>query len=743
MLKALGRVCAHHPVRVILVWLVVTAGSFALAFGAFGEGLFDRLATEQPEVPGSESAAANARINAADDSPTSVRLALTGLDLTDQAQMVDVGTAMVAVRDDLTAIDGVATVRDPFAFPAGPADPAAAPLLSTDADGFLVLVELEDGLTEGDETTARVAVEQRLGDVATDLDVTGVRGHVSSDALLAASIIDQVETDLTKGEAITLPLSLLVMVLVFGGFLSASMPIIGAIASIGSGMAMMYGASYLMNLDSYVVNVLTVIGLALSIDYGLLVVSRFREELKREVANTRPRAGKGRTDPAVLRASVETLHTAGRTVLFSAITIALSISGLLFINSSLLKAIASAGVAIVLLAVLSAITLVPASLALIGRRLLRPTVFRKLPLIGAHASALGDVSPDDGVFSRLARGVHRHPWLVLLPVLALLLFLASPLLSINLRSNTLEYVPDGTEQQAYMNVVDEKFPALQYPDIYIVADASAADATAWAAEIATMDHVERVNPVTELGEYQLISMRLDIDSSAPAAIDVVRELRDLEPGFENWVGGAGADLIDFTGALADGLPLAAGLVVISVFSLLFLMTGSVIVPLKALIINLLSLAASLGITVYVFQEGHLTGVLDFTPPGGMEVIVVALGFAFGFGLAMDYEVFLLSRIKEFWDKIGDNDYAVEHGLQKSGRIITSAALVMLLVFVGFVSGKLIVVKEIGFALAMTVLVDATLVRMLLVPSTMTILGTMNWWAPKWLKPIYYRFGITH
>ncbi len=743
MLKALGRVCAHHPVRVILVWLVVTAGSFALAFGAFGEGLFDRLATEQPEVPGSESAAANARINAADDSPTSVRLALTGLDLTDQAQMVDVGTVMVAVRDDLTAIDGVATVRDPFAFPAGPADPAAAPLLSTDADGFLVLVELEDGLTEGDETTARVAVEQRLGEVATDLDVTGVRGHVSSDALLAASIIDQVETDLTKGEAITLPLSLLVMVLVFGGFLSASMPIIGAIASIGSGMAMMYGASYLMNLDSYVVNVLTVIGLALSIDYGLLVVSRFREELKREVANTRPRAGKGRTDPAVLRASVETLHTAGRTVLFSAITIALSISGLLFINSSLLKAIASAGVAIVLLAVLSAITLVPASLALIGRRLLRPTVFRKLPLIGAHASALGDVSPDDGVFSRLARGVHRHPWLVLLPVLALLLFLASPLLSINLRSNTLEYVPDGTEQQAYMNVVDEKFPALQYPDIYIVADASAADATAWAAEIATMDHVERVNPVTELGEYQLISMRLDIDSSAPAAIDVVRELRDLEPGFENWVGGAGADLIDFTGALADGLPLAAGLVVISVFSLLFLMTGSVIVPLKALIINLLSLAASLGITVYVFQEGHLTGVLDFTPPGGMEVIVVALGFAFGFGLAMDYEVFLLSRIKEFWDKTGDNDYAVEHGLQKSGRIITSAALVMLLVFAGFVSGKLIVVKEIGFALAMTVLVDATLVRMLLVPSTMTILGTMNWWAPKWLKPIYYRFGITH
>ena len=179
------------------------------------------------------------------------------------------------------------------------------------------------------------------------------------------------------------------------------------------------------------------------------------------------------------------------------------------------------------------------------------------------------------------------------------------------------------------------------------------------------------------------------------------------------------------------------------FSLLFLMTGSVIVPLKALIINLLSLAASLGITVYVFQEGHLTGVLDFTPPGGMEVIVVALGFAFGFGLAMDYEVFLLSRIKEFWDKTGDNDYAVEHGLQKSGRIITSAALVMLLVFAGFVSGKLIVVKEIGFALAMTVLVDATLVRMLLVPSTMTILGTMNWWAPKWLKPIYYRFGITH
>ncbi|NLI18552.1 MAG: MMPL family transporter [Actinomycetales bacterium] len=743
MLKALGRLTARHPLRFILVWLVTVLGSFALALGVFGDGLFDRLQSESPSVPTSESGIASDMVEEADDSPYTVNLVLWGLDLTDQAQMVDVGAALADVRRDLADIDGVAAVIDPFAFPTGPADPRAAPLLSTDADGFIVRVELEDGLDEEAQDTARVAVEDRLGDVVGELGVEGAQGIVSNVDLITASVIDQTVEDLKRGEAFTLPLSLLVMVVVFGGFLTAGMPLVGAIAAIGLGMAAMWGAAHFLNVDSYVVNILSIMGLALSIDYGLLVVSRFREELTKAAERHRERPGRRRVDPAVVEAMELTLDTAGRTVLFSALIIAISISGLLLMEAPLLRTVGIAGVAVVLVAVASAVSLVPAHLALFGRRLLRPSVLSRLPLVGRHVHAIGDVAPDDGVFSRLARFVHRWPWLVLVPTLGLLGAMAFPLSGINLRADALDYVPRDSVQGQYLDIVDEKFPALQFPDVFIVVDADRDEAEAWAADIAQRDDVERVNPVTESGDRHLISMRLGVDSASDAGLQVVRDLRAEDRGFDFWVGGAGATTIDFADSLLSRLPYALGLVVVAVFVLLFLMTGSIVVPAKALVVNLLSLAASMGVTVLVFQEGHLAGLLDFDPLGGIELVILALAVAFGFGLAMDYEVFLLARIKEFWDATGDNDVAVERGLQKSGRIITSAALVMLLVFAGLIVGKLIAVKEAGFALFMTVLVDATLVRMLLVPSTMTILGAWNWWAPGPLRRLHDRFGVRH
>jgi len=742
MLKALGRLTARHPLRFILVWLVTVLGSFALALGVFGDGLFDRLQSESPSVPTSESGIASDMVEEADDSPYTVNLVLWGLDLTDQAQMVDVGAALADVRRDLADIDGVAAVIDPFAFPTGPADPRAAPLLSTDADGFIVRVELEDGLDEEAQDTARVAVEDRLGDVVGELGVEGAQGIVSNVDLITASVIDQTVEDLKRGEAFTLPLSLLVMVVVFGGFLTAGMPLVGAIAAIGLGMAAMWGAAHFLNVDSYVVNILSIMGLALSIDYGLLVVSRFREELKLAAGRYRERPGRRRTDPAVVEALERTLDTAGRTVLYSAFIIALSISGLLLMEAPLLRTVGLAGVAVVIVAVACAVSLVPAHLALFGRSLLRPSLLARLPVVGRHVHALGDVAPDDGVFSRLARFVHRHPWLVLLPTLGLLLAMASPLGGMNLRADSLDYVPRDSTQGEYLRVVEAKFPALQYPEIYILTEASA-DAAAWAAELADREIVERVNPVVEVGDRQLIALKLGVDGASREALDLVRDLRAEDRGFTFWVGGAAATTIDFGASLAQRLPWALGLVVVTVVVLLFLMTGSVIVPLKALIVNLLSLAASMGVTVLVFQEGHLSGLLDFEPLGGIELVILALAVAFGFGLAMDYEVFLLARIKEYWDRTGDNDLAVEKGLQKSGRIITSAALVMLLIFAGLIMGRLIAVKEAGFALFVVVLVDATLVRMLLVPSSMTILGKWNWWAPGPLRRLHERFGITH
>lgn len=742
MLKRLGRFIAHHSLVVIGIWLVVVVSSFALALGFVGPGLFPRLTSDAPTVPGSEYNEAMDRITAAQHSATRVDLIVVGVDLEDTAQVTELMSTMASERDALLDLPGVESVTDPFQFPTGPADPDAAALLSTDGDGFIVQVELESGLSEQAAEDARVAVENRLGEVAGNLGIDGAEGLVSDDELLTASVVDQAQEDLTKGEAITLPVSFAVMVLVFGGFLAALMPLVGAIASIGTGMAMMLGATYFLELDSNVVNILAIMGLALSIDYGLLVVSRFREELMRQAATARARTGRGRRrhDPAVVRAMETTLATAGRTVLFSALTVAISISGLLVMKPTLLKAVALAGVAIVLLAVLTAVTLVPAHLALIGRKFLKPSPVTRIPGLRAIARTMSDVSSEHGFFSRLAAGVHRRPWFVMLPILAVLLVLASPLLHTSLRSNVMDYIPDGTTQRAYVDTVAEKFPTLRIPDIYLVTSDSA-EAEDLAAQVQEESIVDRAFVTSLDDDDYLVAVQLNVDSATPEALDLVRDLRAQEGDF--LVAGSGALLIDFVGALADGLPWAMGIVVAAVFVLLFLMTGSLVIPLKALIINLLSLGASLGVTAWVFQEGHLTNLLDFTPHGGIDMLTVSIALAFGFGLAMDYEMFLLSRIKEYWDATGNNDLAVERGLQKSGRIITSAALVMLLVLLGFVTGKLIVIKQIGFALAVTVFLDATLVRMLLVPATMTILGKWNWWAPKPLQKLYHKFGIAH
>jgi len=233
------------------------------------------------------------------------------------------------------------------------------------------------------------------------------------------------------------------------------------------------------------------------------------------------------------------------------------------------------------------------------------------------------------------------------------------------------------------------------------------------------------------------------DAGGDEATAVVEDIRATDPGFPFWVTGQAANQIDFVDALLEGLPWAVGIVVVATLVLLFLMTGSVLVPVKALLINIVSLTASLGVVVWIFQDGNLEGVLDFTSPGGVESYIVAVALAFGFGLAMDYEVFLLARIKELYDSGLSNDDAVRLGLQRSGRIITSAALIMIVVFGGFIAGELLAIKEIGVALAVTVLVDATLVRMLLVPATMTLLGDWNWWAPRPLRRVYERLAIKH
>jgi RND superfamily putative drug exporter len=504
-----------------------------------------------------------------------------------------------------------------------------------------------------------------------------------------------VETDLRTGESIALPVSMLVMVVVFGGFLAAGMPIAGALASIAGALASLLGFSYLIDLDASVVNVVTVLGLGLCIDYGLLIVSRFREELRREPDD-------------VERALVATMRTAGRTIVYSAVTVAISLSGLLVFSADILRAVGAAGVSVVLVALVVALTLVPTLLALAGGRMVRPGVPHRVPGLRRLVRRLGDVAPPEGFFSRLGRAVQRSP--------------ALPALDMQLRSSGTELLPVDADQRVFFSTLAEEFPATASPAVRVVADAEVTEVSAWSQQVADIEGVQAVEPPVAVGDYTVLGVRVaDPDPNSQVATDVVGALRSDRPE----------------------APWAIGVVVLATFALLFAMTGSLLVPLKALLLNVVSLGASLGVVVWVFQYGHLEDVLDFTSAGGVETIIPPLVLAFGFGLAMDYEVFLLARIAEMRAAGLTNDEAVVAGLQRSGRIITSAALIVVIVFSGFVAGELLVIKQNGVALAVAVAVDATLVRCLLVPATMTLLGEWNWWAPAPLRRLHDRLGLAH
>ena len=727
-----------------MVWAVLAVLCYALAgLGLHGESVFDRVSTSEPTVPGSESLEGRDLLSGSQDGGASLTLVLSDLD----PSAPGVATALADARQELVAIPGVASVIDPLALPNGAANPAAAPLVARGGDGFLVVVDLDPALSAAARDKAIDAVAERLGDVPAQLGEAAphVTGVVGGSSLIVEEITSQVKRDLRTGEAITLPIALVLMVLVFGGFLAAAMPMAGALASIAGGLATVLGLSYLMDVDSSVINVVTVLGLGLSIDYGLLIVSRFREELRRVVDGDGGRgARRRRGDGAVATAIERTMATAGRTVAFSAVTVAIAVASLLVFSPQILRAIGAAGCAVVLIAVATALTLVPALLTLTSRRLLRPGVLARVPGVRAVLARTMDTQSPEGAFSRLAARVQRRPWWSLAGAVALLGLLALPLAGIELRSSTTGLLPTGSTQREFVQTLARDYPAATSPAVTVVAQTSLADAATWADELAALDGVATVDQPSAAGSYVVIGLRpASADGGGHVAREVVEEIRALDPGFPTWVTGQAAFQLDFVDALATGAPLAVAIVALATLLLLFAMTGSFVLPVKALLTNALSLAASLGVLVWAFQDGYLEDLLGFVSTGGIETYVLALVVAFGFGLAMDYEVFLLSRIKELHDDGRSTLEAIRLGLQRSGRIITSAAAILIIVFGGFMAGQLLVIKEVGFALAVAVLIDATIVRLLLVPSTMTVLGDLNWWAPRWAKRLHARLGITH
>jgi RND superfamily putative drug exporter len=692
MMQRLASFVVRRRRAVIVFWvglLVVTA--------AIGSSAFSVLSTDFGAGTTTESGRVAQQLDDLAETGGQLAVVVDGIDVEDP----DVQATVTAGLAPIVELDGVISVLDPWST-------GSDELVATDGRAALVVVTLSGDLDDEEQE----AVAGEVEDLAHEIDAPEV--VVGGDVLVSQTFAEASEADLLRGEAIALPIAFIVMVLLLGGLVAAGMPLLVAFGGVLTTLAVLVGATLLGDVSIFSVNVVNMLGIGLGIDYGLLMVNRFREE-----------RGLGRDVPDAV---VRTVSSAGTTVVFSALTVAVAMSGLFVFGVPLLTSFGIAGLSVVLLSMAAAVTLLPATLAAVGGRIkpLAPT-------------------PDgEGRFYRIARWVQARPVKVGGAVALVLVLLAVPFLNARFENGDARTLPRSSEVRAAALLLSERFPARGSDPVIVVAAADATDpaVTEWIASIEAGDDVvgTSVRPGTPSG-ITVVDVVATGTSQGDAATALVRELRAAETSFDAQVGGPAAELLDVKGKLGDRLPYAIALVSLATLVLLFLMTGSIVVPIKAVLMNILSLGASFGAMVWIFQDGNLSGPLAFDSVGALDLWMPVLILIFAFGLSMDYEVFLLSRIKEVHDETGDNDLAVAVGLQRSGRIITSAAALIVVVFAGFAAGEVLAIKQLGVGLAIAVIVDATLVRTLLVPATMKLLGERNWWAPAPLRRFHDRWGL--
>jgi RND superfamily putative drug exporter len=682
---AVVRWSIRRPVLVVVVWLAVLAGSFTI-----GVGVFERLVSDVGVVPGSESDRGYTLIGQDGPQPVTLTAIVHGRPAIDPAADPAVRDAVAAAVADLRATPGVLTV--------------AEPVTSTTNTAFLLRVQMQPG--RGAPAAAR-SVAQRLRriDVGT---VTVAGGPLTDDEFNA-----QAQSDVQRAELLTTPVVLLLLLVVFGGLRAAALPLVVAVAGVGGTFGILYGFSLIGDVSVYAIQVATMLSVGLAVDYGLLVVSRFRQE----------RA----TDPDVRGAVARAGATAGRTVLYSGLTVAAVLAGLLAFPEPFLHSMGLAGIGVVTVVVAAALTLLPALLTLLGHR-----------ITPARPLAAGA-----GVFARIARAVQRRPALTLLAAAGAMVVLALPVLGLRLAQVDARLLPTATQTRQLYDATVTYFPDLARPAPILVAVAAPTDSPTVAAlrgQVAAVPGVTGVE-IARPGPVTVLRVGIDQPAYSTAARHTVTAIRALHGPVEMAVTGDTALLVDYQDMIIDRLPYAVVLMAVGTLVLLFLFTGSVLLPVKAVLTNVLSIGAGLGAVVWVFQQGHLAGWFGTTRLDATHVSVPVLVAAIAFGLSVDYEVFLLSRIRERWLATGDNQRAVAEGLQHTGRIITSAALLLGIVFAGFLVAGFVPVQAIGLGLLLAVALDATVVRLLLVPATMTLAGRYNWWAPAPLRRLHTRLGL--
>ena len=548
--------------------------------------------------------------------------------------------------------------------------------------------------------------------------VDGFELYASGFGVIGNAITEKISKDLKLSESISIPLTFLLLVIVFGALAASTMPlIVGVFAILGAFFAL-YLLTFITDVSVYALNLTTGMGLGLGIDYALLMVNRFREELS-----------KGKS---VEESVVTMMATAGKTVFYSGLTVLVTLMSLIFFPLPFLKSFGYAGVTVVSLAVVGALCGLPPILAMVGKKIDKGTV---------RKSAI--TPKEDGRWASTARYVMRKPVSVTVLSLIVLGILASPITGVKFSQTDSRTLPADNPAAIATAVQAERFPGQTSNPIEIIILGGAeksSDIAQYTAKLAAIPGIVLVNPALTFGEDVKITAIHSMLPRTPEAQELIHQVRDINAPEGTLVGGVAADYTDSQDGIAATLPLALGWIVISVMILLFLFTGSVILPIKAIILNVLSLAATMGVLTWVFIDGNLQWLVgSFTVTGTLDTSIVILIAVVVFGLSMDYEVFLLSRIREEHDAGKSNEDAVAIGLQRSARIITAAAMILAFVFAAFILSGVTSIKSMGFGVALAVILDATIVRGLLVPALMRLFGERNWWAPESLK----RFTIKH
>jgi RND superfamily putative drug exporter len=542
--------------------------------------------------------------------------------------------------------------------------------------------------------------------------------YASGTGVFAHAINTKIANDLKLSEAISIPLTFILLVFVFGGLVASAMPLLVGVSAILGSLLVIYLLTLFTGVSVFALNLITGLGLGLGIDYSLLVVNRFREELH---------SGKS-VDEAIKK----TVATAGKTVFYSGLTVVITLAALMLFPLMFLKSFGYAGVTVVIMAVLGALVALPALLAILGKRIDKAVV-RK-----------GALKPkEDGRWAQTARFVMRKPVSVVVLSLVILTVLAAPIKNIVFSQVDSRVLPASNPAAYAAQLITERFPGQEGNPIEVIIPGGAnkiEQINNYTKEIAKVSGVVRVGEPQILGNDVRVIAIHDMGPRTPDAEALIKQIRLISSPDQTLIGGVAADYADTQIGIAKTMPWALTWIAIGVLLLLFVFTGSIILPIKAVILNILSLAATLGVITWIFVDGNLKWLVgDFTTTGSVDTGSIILVAVVAFGLSMDYELFLLSRIKEEHDAGRSNIESVATGLQRSARIITAAAGLLAIVFASFVLSGVTSIKMLGFGVAFAIILDATLVRALLVPALMRLFGERNWWAPKQLK----RFTIDH